>query len=249
MFESSKFIIDICKHFYGIISQYAAQILPPPTTISKTHNIRKLYHRHLHYGIRTDALSGWLLYASFYYVTGQYNVTLKLTEYVLSRCKHDMVEIGYIYKSYEEEKINSYRKNVHSKITLKDRMKLATVDHVNYIRHSSLIPEELKLEMEDNDINITPFVLSYCLRFLCHHHLGDMTNRQEALHNLFLTVKNYHCLCSNEISKSKTILGVFYEISGDITNAYQCYDEALEYGEYVCLSAEVRKSNLLLGLK
>ncbi|VDI23257.1 Hypothetical predicted protein [Mytilus galloprovincialis] len=166
MFESSKFITDTCNYYYGMISQYAAQMLPPPNTKINGNIIHKLYHRHLQDGIRTDAVSGWLVYASYYYVTGHYNVTLKLTEYVLSRCKHDMACLTRHF--YNEENINSYRQNVHSKLTLIDRMKF-------------------------------------------------------------------------KLSDSKTILGVCYEISGDITNAYQYFDEALEVDEYVCRSAKARK--------
>lgn len=62
------------------------------------------------------------------------------------------------------------------KLTLTDRLELATVASVHYLRHSSLIPEELKLDVEDNDICIPPVVLSYCLRFLCYHHPGDILN-------------------------------------------------------------------------
>jgi hypothetical protein len=49
------------------------------------HVIRR-YHKHLHDGTKTDAVSGWLLYASFYYVLGQYNATLKIIDHALSRC-------------------------------------------------------------------------------------------------------------------------------------------------------------------
>ncbi|CAC5386006.1 unnamed protein product [Mytilus coruscus] len=246
MFASSKFIIDACKYHRGIISQYVVQCLPPPTTISKTNNLHKRYHRHLQDGIRTDAVSGWLLYASYYYVTGQYNVTLRLAEYVLSRYKLGMVHLGC--GIYKDESMNSYRRNVHSKISFKDRIKLATVDRVTYVWHSSLIPEELQLEVEEGSIFIQAIVLSYCLRFLCHHQLGDIFNRQQALHNLFLAVKDDCFVSLTEVSDSKTILGVCYEISEDMSNAYQCYDEALENDVYVCRSAKVRKSKLLLTL-
>ncbi|VDI79279.1 Hypothetical predicted protein [Mytilus galloprovincialis] len=245
--ESSKFIIDSCKYQYGRLSQCALQLLPPLTTISKSNNIQKLYHRHLRDGIMTDAVSGWLLYASFHYVTGQYNITLKLTEYVLSRCKHDMMNLGI--DIYSEEQMNSYRQSVHSKLAFDERIKLATVDSVKYMRRSSLIPEEMQLDVEDDEIKIPPVVLSYCLRFLCHHYLGDICNRQQALDNLLLAVQDDYFVTKHDLSVSKTLLGVCYEISEDITNAYQCYDEAVEDDVYVCLSAKARKSKLLLDLR
>ncbi|CAC5371468.1 unnamed protein product [Mytilus coruscus] len=95
--ESSPFVVDACKYHYAKISQYAAQLLPTPTTkdVAKKDNMHKCYRRHLQDGIKTDAVSAWLLYASFYYVTGQYTVALRLIDYVLSRCTLDMVYIGF----------------------------------------------------------------------------------------------------------------------------------------------------------
>lgn len=138
-----------------------------------------------------------------------------------------------------------YKQNVQFEIILQNRIKLATVDGVTYVRQLSFIPEEIQVEVEEIDMCIPPVVLSYCLRFLCHHHLGDFSNREQELHNLFVTVKNKYFVSREEVSDSKKILGVCYEISGDITNAYQCYDVALEDDVYFCRSAEVRKSKLL----
>lgn len=103
-FESSKFIIDTCKYYKGQISQFAAQRLRQQTTIKKNCSIHKLYHRHLQDGIAADVVSGWLLYASYYYVTGQYDVRLRLTDYILSRCKHGTVKLGCVM--YNDEQIN-----------------------------------------------------------------------------------------------------------------------------------------------
>ncbi|CAC5383823.1 pepT [Mytilus coruscus] len=168
-------------------NQNAAQVLPTPNITTETYNIHKLYHRHLLDGTKTDAVSGWLLYASFYYVAGQFDVTLRLTDYVLSRCLPDMVLTGCVY--YNAESINNYRNHVHSTMTLNDKMRIATVRHVMYLQHSSLIPRELQLEVKDQVILMPPTVLCHCLRFLCYHLLGDISNTQQALHDLYLTVK------------------------------------------------------------
>jgi hypothetical protein len=51
------------------------QKLPFPTTNKPNVHVIRGYHKHLHDGTKRDAVSGWLLYASFYYVLGQYNST------------------------------------------------------------------------------------------------------------------------------------------------------------------------------
>ncbi|CAC5366525.1 unnamed protein product [Mytilus coruscus] len=215
--ESSTFIIDVCKYHYAEISHYIAQLLPSPNTRGSTYNIHKRYHRHLEDGIKTDAVSGWLLYASFYYVIGQYNVTLRLTDYFLSRCTPDMKRIG-VQGHREQDYYNN--QNVHSTLTLIERMKISIVESVTCLQHSSLIPEELRLEVNGLCFIIPSVVLSDCLRFLCYHHIGDISNRQQALHYLYLTVKN-KCFMSNVgFSESITILGVCCELSGDKDKAY-----------------------------
>ncbi|VDI35045.1 Hypothetical predicted protein [Mytilus galloprovincialis] len=239
----STFIIDVCKYCHAEISQNAAQLLPPPSINTETYSIHKLYHRRLQDGTKADAVSGWLLYASFYYLTEQYNVTLRLTDYVLSRCSADMVVTHCA--NYSEEVMNNYRKHVHPTMTLNDKMRITTVSDVEYIKHSSLIPTELQLEVEDHNMSVAPTVMSQCLNFLCYHHLGDISNRQQALRDLYLTVINLNFTLSRILSNSITILGVCYEISGDKDTAYQYYDQALQFNGGICSSAEAGKSKLL----
>ncbi|CAC5362858.1 unnamed protein product [Mytilus coruscus] len=239
--ESSTFIIGVCKHHHAEISKYVAQLLPPPNTIGNKYNIRKCYHRHLQNGIKTDAVSGWLIYASFYYVTGQYKVTLRLLDYVMSRCSPDMI-IRCNKPSCGHRIV--YRQKEHSSMTLNDRMKMAIISNVMYCKYSSLIPEELKLEVETRKLDIPPVVMSNCLRFLCYHHLNDIVNRQKSLRDLHFTVKHKYFISSSCVSDSITILGVCYEISGAKDTAYQCYEEAMQVDYGVSSTAQIRKSKL-----
>ncbi|XP_076084554.1 uncharacterized protein LOC143055301 [Mytilus galloprovincialis] len=242
----STFIIDACKHYHAKISQQAAQLYPTPTITTKpveTYNIHKRYHRHLKDGIKTDDVSGWLLYASFYYVTGHYYVTLKLTDYVLSRCASAVLTTGCM--DYSEKVINNYRNHVYSTMTLNEKMRIATVSKVNYLKQSSLIPMELQLLVENPSVDLAPTFMSHCLRFLCYHHIGDIANRQQALRDLGISIDETNFISTGYLSNSLTILGVCYEISGHKDAAYQCYDDALQCDEFVSPLAKARKSKLL----
>ncbi|XP_063418138.1 uncharacterized protein LOC134700917 [Mytilus trossulus] len=239
--ESSPFIIGVCKHQFAEISKFVAQKMPLPNTIVNTYNMRKRYHQHLQNGTMTDAVSGWLLYASFYYVTGQFNITLRLTELVLSRCSPDMV-LNCNEHSCGHRVM--YRQNVHSSMTLNQRMKMAIIGNVRYCEHSSLIPEELKLEVETTMVEIPPVVLSHCLRFLCYHHLGDIINRQKSLRDLHLTVKQQYLIQFAFFPVSITIVGVCFEILGAKDVAYQCYEEAIQVNDWSASTAKIRKSKL-----
>lgn len=192
-------------------------------------------------------MSGWLLYASYYYVIGQINVTLRLTEYVLSRCTPEMKTIGYHVHIYQD--YYNYQ-HVHSTLTLFkfERMKISTVDHVTYMKHSSLIPEELQLEAKYPCFQVPPVVLSHCLRCLCYHHLGYISSTQQALRNLCQTVNNRYLVAGNvgysESLTHVTIVGVCFEISGDKNAAYHWYDFAMRCPFYNCPTAKIRKSKL-----
>ncbi|XP_063405719.1 uncharacterized protein LOC134689683 [Mytilus trossulus] len=241
--ESSSFIIAICKYYFATITKYIAQLLPSPNTIGEAYTIRNLYQRYLKNVIKTDAVSGWLLYASFYYVTGQFDVTLRLTDYVLSKCSPNMIDQG---EEPLERCFQRYSHNVHSSMTLNERMTLATIAHVPYVQRSSLIPEELTLEVENHFRSISPITMIYCLRFLCFHHRGDISNRQQALRNLHLAVNTDEIIKYGKSCTSLTILGVCNEISGYKDEAYECYDEGFFYSNCKCPDAAKRKLKLLI---
>ena len=123
-------------------------------------------------------------------------------------------------------------------------MRLATISNVRYVKQSTLIPLELKLEVQDDEFNVSPVVMSHCLRLLCYHHLNNIVNRQQSLLYLYLTIKEKYFVSENSLSDSITILGVCNEIVGDKDTAYYCYDAALQNEHYVCHTAAKRKVDL-----
>ena len=241
MSHSTRILSEIYKHYYTRISQIIVQKLPFHTTNKANVHVIRRYHKHLHDGTKSDAVSGWVLYASFYYVLGQYNTTLKIIYYVLSRCTPDMIVLGNTNCTIDD--IKYYKQNVGcSKITLNEKMRLATIGHVRYVKQSTLIPHELKPEVQDGTFYVPPFVMSHCLRFLCYHHLDNIVNRQQSLRDLYLTIKYY--VSVNILSDSLTLLGVCNEIVGDKEAAYYCYDAALQNEYEICPTAAKRKVNL-----
>jgi hypothetical protein len=52
--------------------------------------------------------------------------------------------------NYTTDDIKYYKQKVgSSKITLNEKMRLATINNVWYVKQSTLIPHELKLEVQD----------------------------------------------------------------------------------------------------
>ncbi|CAC5389564.1 unnamed protein product [Mytilus coruscus] len=242
--ESSEYVRYVCKRWKSKINQYMLQQLPCPVIGHNVENIRRRYHKHLQEAIKHDAVTGWLLYASFNYVIGQYNIAIQITDYVLSKCTPDKVCQGLSF--YLQRQVNYYAKHVDTKsIKLNDKLKLATISLVTYLQHSSVIPEELQLEIENHIITVTPVVLCDCLKFLCYYHLRDISNRQQALRDLCLTIEKKYFVAQEQLSLSLTIWGVCSELSGDKDTVYQCYDKASLCEEDVCITAKIRKTNLL----
>jgi hypothetical protein len=242
MSQSSSILSGICKYYYAMTNQVIVQQLPFPTTNKSNAHVIRRYHKHLHDGTKADAVSGLLLYASFYYVLGQYNTTLTIIDHVLSRCTPDMIGLSTV--NHTTHNIKYYKQNVgSSNITLNEKMKLATIDDVRYVKQSTLIPHELKPEVKDRDFSLPPVVMSHCLRFLCYHHLHNIVNSQQSLRDLYLTIKAGY-ISKNMLSHSLTILGVCYEIAGDKEEADHCYDNASQNEHMVCHTAAKRRVNL-----
>jgi hypothetical protein len=188
MSQSSGIFSAVCKYYYAVISQGIVHKLPFPTTNIHNVNVIWRYHKHLHDGTKSDAVTGWLLYASFYYVLSQYNTTLKIIYHVLSCCTPDMIMLGMA--NYTTDDIKYYKQSIGcSKITLNGKMRLATINNVWYVKQSTLIPHELKLEVQDGIFYVPPVVTSHCLRFLCYHHRYDIGNRQQSLRDSYITIK------------------------------------------------------------
>jgi hypothetical protein len=243
MSHSSSILSGICKYYYAVIIQNIVQKLPFPTTNIPNVEVIRGYHKHLHDGTKSDAVSGWLLYASFYYVLGQYKTTLKIIDHVLSRCTPDMLMLRVF--NCNTDHIKNYKQNVRcSNITLNEKMRLATIDSVHYVCQSTLIPHELKLEVQDDGFNVPPVVMSHCLRFLCYHHIHNIVNRQQSLRDLYLTIQEMYFVIEGMLSNSLTVFGVCNETVGDKEKAYHWYDEALQCEGMICLSAAKRKLNL-----
>ena len=82
MSHSTSILSEICKYYYAGASQNIVQRLPFPSTNKRNVQVMRRYHKHLHDGTKSDAVSGWLLYASFDYVLGQYNTALSIIYHV-----------------------------------------------------------------------------------------------------------------------------------------------------------------------
>ena len=69
------------------------QMLPLPWHCGNKGQSLRRHHNHLRDSMRTDAVPGWILYACLYYKLRNYQTTLYLLEFVLSRFERGMIPI------------------------------------------------------------------------------------------------------------------------------------------------------------
>ncbi|CAC5363436.1 unnamed protein product [Mytilus coruscus] len=242
--ESSAFLRDVFKFYHGFFNQQVTQILF--SSFSKNKQRYYLSRKILRDGTMADASSGWLLSASFFYAIENYNVALQIVNYILSRCSPDMLYLGCFF--YQSKTFCKYQRIAHcQQITLKDRMRLATMGDIIFIRGSPLIPRELQYEVKDLKLRVPPVVMCHCLQFLCNHHLNDFYKRKLSLQDLHRTIQNEYFLAKNEKSVCYTLLGVCYEISNYMDLAYRSYVNAVRCEGEPCKSAKFRLENLILA--
>lgn len=156
---------------------------------------------------------------------GQYKASLEIVDHVLSRCTRDMVMLRL--NSYAPQIQTAYNQITTCRgLTLNAKMRLATVDDVCYVKHSSLIPHELQLEVQDANLIIPPAVMSHFLKFLCYHHLNDVSNKLQSFLQLILSTKDMQCISKKYFSITFVILCVCNEIFGNKHEPLACYDMA-----------------------
>jgi hypothetical protein len=92
-------------------------------------------------------------------------------------------------------------------------LKLLHVRDVQFKQQSTLIPEELELEVVNCNYTIPPVVYSHFLLFLCHFHLNNVNQCYNALRDLQLTISEEYFI-SGELDRSNSYncLGVAYQL-------------------------------------
>jgi len=94
-------------------------------------------------------------------------------------------------------------------------LKLVLVRTVDFIPQSTLIPEELELEVINVSHLLPPVVYSHFLRFLCYYHLNNVNQCYNALTHLMLTILVDYFISDNILrSSSYNCLGVALQLIG-----------------------------------
>ena len=181
---------------------------------------------YLLYNLHHDSVSGWLMLASFYYRMKHYNTALHIVSYAVSKCTSEKV---YYPDNLSSEQYALIKTKTMQRISITRVLKLLLVRFVVFIPQSTLIPEELELEVAHFPSSLTPVVYSHFLSFLCHYHLNNVTQYNSAFADLQLTISEDYFILSNiDRSNSYNCLGVAYALIGNHEMAEISFLQAIE---------------------
>ena len=225
--RQSRRLKSFYRYFMSIICSDVVQ-RKPVVSVNRNKDKYKQYRRRLCYltqNIHHDAVSGWLMFASFYYKMKQYNTALYIISYALSKCTPEKVCYQENLTDWQYELIKT--RTVQS-LGITNILKLVHVNVVKFTSQSTLIPEELKLEVVNGNHMLPPVVYSHFLLFLCHFHLSNVNQYYYILRDLQHTISNDSFVSSTMISNSNNCLGVAYQLIEKRALAEREFRQAIE---------------------
>ncbi|XP_071126807.1 cyclic GMP-AMP synthase-like receptor 2 [Mytilus edulis] len=174
-----------------------------------------------------DAVSGWLMLASFFYTSKQYKKALCIIMYSLSKCTAEKL---YSFMEISDIQYQLLELKLFQKKTIVRLWKTMLIDFMKFGKKSCLIPNELHMEVENEVCFISSIVYAYFLKFLCHYHLNNVRQCQNCLHTLQLILVENYCIEQNGQlpSEDYKILGIALQMSGDYEAARRSFLQSLE---------------------
>ncbi|XP_052078057.1 uncharacterized protein LOC127715997 isoform X1 [Mytilus californianus] len=236
-FKSSN-IKYLCSFYMSKMCHNRCQVLPFDV-MDNNKSFYKQYKMcisHVLLNTREDAVSGWLMLASFFYKTKQFQIALDILQYSLLKCSPEK-----IYNDFDVSNIHNeiYRLNLFMQMSIVQLTKLLLVNEVLFIENSLFTPNELLIGKNTTGFQIPPVVYAHSLRFLCHYQLNNICQCQHSLKDLQLTIEeDYFIAEDSEKASSYNILGIIFHLVGDRASARQVLMKSIEiYQDVDCNSA------------
>jgi hypothetical protein len=155
-----------------------------------------------------------------------YNTAFHIVSYAVSQCTPEKV---YYQKNLSSEQYALIKTKTMQSISITRVLKLLLVRNVVFMPQSTMIPEELELEVAHLPFSLTPVVYSHFLSFLCHYHLNNVNQCYSALADLQLTIsEDYFILGNVDRSISYDCLGVAYVLIRNHEMAERSFLQAIE---------------------
>ncbi|CAC5398445.1 unnamed protein product [Mytilus coruscus] len=176
--------------------------------------------------INHDAVSGWLMVASFFYKTKQYTKALPIIKYSISKCTFEKLYPFMVMSDTHQQLFNYESLKQKSIVHL---WKLLFVDFITFKQNSVLIPDELQVEVDGTLFFSSSSSYVYFLSFLCHYHLKNIRQCYDSLLNLRTVISESYLIADEEFKASACdLLGVALQVLGDSESARQAFVQSVE---------------------
>jgi hypothetical protein len=200
-------------------------------TYKDVYNAERIVYNMLKLASRVGFVSHSLYLALYYYRTGRYNETLRVSYLTKQRLSQPYTMYGDVDKQRYCEAVGS--------LSLSRKMKTAWVKDV-ILKNKVRYIDELILEQERSQQNgkpclyISPFVLTEMLLVLSHYRLGNRSQYLQSLTDLqsllLYDEGRYVPLILRDLSWQ--ILGICQHVVGDLHGALHSYHESLRQEQF-----------------
>ncbi|CAC5410153.1 unnamed protein product [Mytilus coruscus] len=224
--KASRFALDASNHCYS--------------SDNKQQYSKYKYHlSHLLISVHSDAVSGWLMLASFFYVHKNYFGSLLVINYALQKYTDEKI-YTCIFKDklnyFQKQELNLMKREKHYTV-----FKTLTIHPLAFYRNSSIIPQELQLDAREDVIVYNPLAFEQCLSFLCYYHLHDITSCRHYLQQLKSTA-----FCETDFRLCTPVLyGIALQLMGDTYSARQIFEKVARHDQHSWTSAKLRLRSVI----
>ncbi|CAG2223681.1 unnamed protein product [Mytilus edulis] len=177
---------------------------------------------HLLIGVNSDAVSGWLTLASFFYVHQKYFASLSVINYAMQKYTDEKIFTGSTTSEFTF--IQKHALNLMKKEKLYTVIKALTIELLKFDLESSLIPQELPLGLADKLYVYHPLPYAYFLSFLCYYHLHDITSCRQYLLQLILAMTNSSIHFSFPAISTTIMTATAHQLMGDADYAKKLFN-------------------------
>ncbi|CAG2223685.1 unnamed protein product [Mytilus edulis] len=196
---------------------------------------------HLLIGVQSDAVSGLLVLASFFYRHNNYVASLTVINYALQKYTDEKIfdelttsEITYIQK---------HQLNLMKKEKLYTVLKVLTIHRFELSSRSAIVPHELQLDFTINpNLPFHPLSFAYFLCFLCSYHLHDFKSCRIYLQQLEPSYKSFSLHANCPALSTPIMCGIANQLLGESNRAKQYFQIADMFDHFKMTSAALRLS-------
>ncbi|CAC5365660.1 unnamed protein product [Mytilus coruscus] len=247
---------NLSKGLFALQLSAAFMLVPEETRYPNCAGNKHHYFRykhdlsHLVIGLHSDAVSGLLKLASFFYFHKNYVASLTVITYTLTKCTDEKIYQTYSDKNITLNHIQQYAVKFMKIENLNTIIKSLTIHPFRFEKDSSITPQELQLDVTRNLNSFHPLKFAHFLSFLCYYHLHDMTSCGQSLLRLKQaqwTLSNVFNTIVHHPQSLNTVIfcGIGHQLIGETDIARLAFQVAAKFDMDNETSAASRLSSLI----